>query len=66
MEKYSAGQEVELTTQAEYREGYGQVVSFYAEPAGLACEGWQTVTLTAEEAEVLNSGGWFARPLLEE
>ena len=64
MEKnFVAGQEVELTTQAEYREGYGQVVSFYEEPAGLACEGFQTVTLTAEEADTLNAGGWFTRPL---
>lgn len=61
MGKYKAGQEVKLTTQAEYREGYGRVVSFYAEPAGLACEGFQTVILTAEEAETLNAGGWFTR-----
>jgi len=59
---YRAGQEVELTTQAEYREGYGQVVSFYDEAAGLACEGCQTVTLTAEEAKTLNRGGYFTRP----
>jgi hypothetical protein len=62
MEKYQEGQEVKLTTQAEYREGYGQVVSFYDEAAGLACEGCQTVTLTAEEAKTLNQGGYFTRP----
>jgi hypothetical protein len=63
-EEYREGDEIRLVTQS--RQGSdGTYTVFYTSWDGqLACEGFETVTLSAEEAEALNRDGGrgFTRP----
>ncbi len=62
--KYKAGEEVELITQiGESCDNVHEVLFAYPNEGRelLSSEGWDTLTLTADEAAVLNKGRVIAR-----
>lgn len=62
MEHFTTGQEVSLRTQSVEHADDTFHIHYYEHWNGiLACEGWETVTLTEYEAEGLNKYGSFSR-----